>query len=742
MTCPYCNHKNLPHAVICNQCGIILRLGKTTSLVPHGSAGGGAMAYMKTMLTVNRLRSQHGHLQGRLQHVLTEAQQEGEAQIEDPARAPQARLNLAAAHLLADEIEKSVHWFQQAQQLGASGPEFWNNAAVALAQRGSLTQAADLFNRAAGAKDAPVQSRANLAHVFVRAGVDPDPEAAAQALKEIQAALAQSGTNPAYYNQLGLILCREHRYAEAFAQFRQALERAGSPARQADAHNNRGMACFQSDDLDGAGQEFAEAVRLDPGHARALSNQGVLLLAAGDVGNANEKLQKAAHIDPQDAGAHGNSGCGLCRAGAINDGILELKQAVDLDLHFFEAYYNLGKAYADENIQGVADRYLSRALTLRPRSWETLTALGALKTRQNLLPQALGYLKTAAQINFRHPLSQTNLAVVLALSGERGEALERYKQAAKVDAQNAVIPAQMGWLNLLRENLSAADDELQIALKLDDGLPEAHNNYGLCQMGLGHPETALLHFRRTLDLNSDLGTVHYHIGCVYAHLTQFDPALKEFELAAKSEPSNPDCHANRGVAFYKKGMMDEAVAEFKLVIVMRQNRMEDYSNLGLAYARQGVALKKSSRNPEDPRAKESLEKHRQAIAMFDKGLELDPKNVMLHSNRGLACYFSSRAEAAMQAWATVSKLNPLYAQKRGKAQQTEFDETQVAFVPIDIPKRALPIMPRTGEYLHRLLPGYDTDEWELVLSDPALAPVPEMRREARQLERHLHALQS
>ena len=173
---------------------------------------------------------------------------------------------------------------------------------------------------------------------------------------------------------------------------------------------------------------------------------------------------------------------------------------------------------------------------------------------------------------------------------------------------------------------------------------------------------------------------------------------------------------------------------------LRQTRMEDFSNLGLAYAKSGLILRNASRNPQDPRMKQAVDRHKQAIDMFDRALAIDPRNVMLHSNRGLACFFASQAEEAMREWGLVSQIDPAYARRRGKRQQSEFDDSQIALVPFSVPERAASIRPRTSPYLPRFLAGYDTEEWDLILNDPNLVRLSEMRRELRRLDRDVNAL--
>ena len=48
MVCPYCSFKNAPTSMVCSQCGIVLKLGKTSRLVPAVRSGGGrAVVYAR-----------------------------------------------------------------------------------------------------------------------------------------------------------------------------------------------------------------------------------------------------------------------------------------------------------------------------------------------------------------------------------------------------------------------------------------------------------------------------------------------------------------------------------------------------------------------------------------------------------------------------------------------------------------------------------------------------------------------
>ena len=740
MVCPYCSFKNSPTSVICSQCGIILRLGKTSRLVPP-SGGGGGLSFMRGILPGNRLKQRHAALQTQIEEMGTQSREQAEAELNDAALAPAARLRLATLFLLQGEIEKSIHWFQQARQMGSADFEFFNNVGAALARRGAQPQAAEMFTRSAQIGPKSVAPAANLAHLFVGSGADPDPAGAPAAIMELQRALKLEPKNATLYNRLGLILCRERRCEEAVLQFRQAQLLAGdNAALLADTRNNVGFALVLCGD-DG-GPEFEAALQADPNHAPALTNQALTRMQKSVTGPEIEKLARATHIDPTNAQVRGDYGYGLCRLGAVNDGVLALKEAIDTNSRLWEACYNLSKAYADYDALESADRYAGRALQFSKSSPELLTLLGVIKTQQQMVPQAVQYFQAALKLWPRTALAHMNLAVAQGLSGDFVEAALNLKKAAVINPKDAHIPAQSGWLYLRRESITAGLQELEIALKLDETIPEVHNNFGVCHIAIGKPELSFPNFSKALELRPEFHAVHYQWGYAHALLKNQGAAMREWDLCVRYEPGNADVRSNRGIIFYQKGQLDEAIAELRHVISLRQTRMEDFSNLGLAYAKAGKGLQdaaKASKRTNDPRWKQAMEKHKQAISMFDRALVLDPRNVMLHSNRGLACFFASLPEAAMSEWGLVSKIDPAYANRRGKRLQSEYDDSQIAFVPFAVPERAAPISPKTANYVPQFVPGYDTEEWDLILNDPMLARLSELRRELRRTDRALAA---
>jgi tetratricopeptide (TPR) repeat protein len=84
---------------------------------------------------------------------------------------------------------------------------------------------------------------------------------------------------------------------------------SASPPRDpltADEHNDLGVAYFERGETRRAASEFARAVELRPGWARALVNLGDARLALGDVDGAIAAYRGAVRLAPEDAAAANN----------------------------------------------------------------------------------------------------------------------------------------------------------------------------------------------------------------------------------------------------------------------------------------------------------------------------------------------------------------------------------------------------------------------------------------------------
>ena len=113
---------------------------------------------------------------------------------------------------------------------------------------------------------------------------------------EVQLRRALDGLDDANNRyDLGLVLDRTGRLAEAMAEYRRAL--AHNPTHR-DALNNLGVAYARAGRLDQAAAQFERLIAADPANPDAHANLGAMLLSTGQPDRAALEFQAALEIDP------------------------------------------------------------------------------------------------------------------------------------------------------------------------------------------------------------------------------------------------------------------------------------------------------------------------------------------------------------------------------------------------------------------------------------------------------------
>jgi len=122
-----------------------------------------------------------------------------------------------------------------------------------------------------------------------------DPDALRRAELEFREALRQDPRLADVYAELGKVLARQGRDAEAIASYRQAL--TVEPDRPRTWHV-LGILQKRTGDLTGAEMSFLQALRLDPNRVDSATRLGELLLARGRRSEAAASFRHALAIDP------------------------------------------------------------------------------------------------------------------------------------------------------------------------------------------------------------------------------------------------------------------------------------------------------------------------------------------------------------------------------------------------------------------------------------------------------------
>ncbi len=134
--------------------------------------------------------------------------------------------------------------------------------------------------------------------------------------------------NPRAHNNLGEILLRRGRIAEAVGHFQRALDLDPS---YADVWANLGAAYARSGDPRRAVIFCRQAVALDPGFALAYNNLGAALADLGRYEEAVPFYEKAIALDFREAGVFHNLGAAYARIGRRQDAVEAMRAALRID---------------------------------------------------------------------------------------------------------------------------------------------------------------------------------------------------------------------------------------------------------------------------------------------------------------------------------------------------------------------------------------------------------------------------
>jgi Flp pilus assembly protein TadD len=146
---------------------------------------------------------------------------------------------------------------------------------------------------------------------------------------------------------LGLIIltraqCRTWRTSETL--WTHALEYG---AERSDlVHNNLGVVLARQGRIEEAMAQYAEALRLNPDHAKVHNNLGAVLIKQGKLGEALSELAVAVRLDPGNAEAHNNLGAVLVKQGRVEEAMAHYTEALRHDPDDAEVYNNRAMIWA------------------------------------------------------------------------------------------------------------------------------------------------------------------------------------------------------------------------------------------------------------------------------------------------------------------------------------------------------------------------------------------------------------
>ncbi len=176
-------------------------------------------------------------------------------------------------------------------------------------------------------------------------------------------------------------------------------------------------------------------------------------------------------------------------------------------------------------------------------------------------------------------------------------ALQYFERAIKIDpnfalpyADIAIVYNFLGFFETIpvEEAFAKSEQAANMALKLDDSLPEAHQAMAFLLENKWKNDDALREMQRAIELNPNLAGAHQQLASHYLNSWQRDKSLRETEKALELDPMSARTMQFAATSYLYGGLPDKAIELYKKVLELDPENAHCHGNLGLCYIRKGI----------------------------------------------------------------------------------------------------------------------------------------------------------
>lgn len=204
----------------------------------------------------------------------------------------------------------------------------------------------------------------------------------------------------------------------------------------ASAFINRGNARRAKGDIEGALQDYSDAIRIQP-DADAFMNRGLMCHDQGDLNGALLDFNKAIYLNPEDSDAFYNRGNTRRDLGDLGGALSDYTSAIRLNSNFAEAFNNRAALrFSSHDFDG-ASQDLEQAIRLRPNHAGAYANRGSVRLAKGDPKGALIDLNEAIRLEPNFAIAFSNRGAARFESGDVQGALEDYDEAIRLDPNSA-----------------------------------------------------------------------------------------------------------------------------------------------------------------------------------------------------------------------------------------------------------------------------------------------------------------
>jgi tetratricopeptide (TPR) repeat protein len=448
---------------------------------------------------------------------------------------------------------------------------------------------------------------------------------------------------------LANILAQQGRLDAAYALFKELLDQApddpvGTAIRRLFAERGataedavkiprlfgQAQAAVKAKNWDAAIAALTEAVRLAPDNPAARNNLAQLLERVGRYEEAVPHLEKLVAMRPGDFGLEKRLALLYDRAGKTDQAITAYERLLSSHPKDVDILAGLGRLNMFVNKDYArATGYLERAVAVKPDVPDLQFLLGNSRKLAGDTQGAIAAYQEAVRLDNAYFKAHFELGKLYEAAGREADSLREFEATEQYGGNSPEGEQSRRRLALFGTTPGAAR---QVRAGLDRGVKA---------LDAGDLAAAKTAFQEVLALVPGNVLAHYNLATVYTREGNNEGAIDELTEALKTDPTHFPSHYGLALIYVGLGRFEEAYDEYKEVV--------RYAPEGGPYRVQAEAkvaavqaiLAKYAGKQDARRAfvngnkLASEGKFPDALAAYQKAIELDPDNPYYHYNAGI-----------------------------------------------------------------------------------------------------------
>ena len=248
--------------------------------------------------------------------------------------------------------------------------------------------------------------------------------------------------------------------------------------RNANTHNNRGIAYAEKGKLDNAIEDYNITIQLRPDYANVNYNKRIVYTNKGNYGLAIQEAIKMIELNLEFSQTYHNRAVAYSKKGEIELAIKDYTKAIELYPDDPNTYYDRGNTYYEKGDYDRAIEDYTEAIELNPAFVSAYINRGNVYGNKNDYDRAIKDHTKAIELNPKSANAYNNRGVAYGEKDDADRAIENYTKAIELNPNHDIAYYNRGivWLHLRKWNQAKVDLTTAKGLGMDI-IAAFHNSY-------------------------------------------------------------------------------------------------------------------------------------------------------------------------------------------------------------------------------------------------------------------------